>query len=71
MYKIENDSIPNTRRPWRKYDFDIMEVGQSILVPTGQKWKSAASCAYEYGKRAKKKFSIIKTKDGMRIGRVL
>lgn len=40
---------------WRKYPFDLMEVGDSVVVPF-----SGVSAAHAFGKRHDKKFNISK-----------
>ena len=53
----------------RKYPLDIMEVGDSFLVPL-EKRASAASMCSKYRKASGKKFITRKVEGGFRVWRV-
>ena len=67
-FKIEKDiPIPPARRSSkRKYPFNKMQIGESILIEGDRKKLRKASCAAQvYGKRNSKKFiSRLLEKDG-------
>lgn len=54
---------------YRKYHFDLMEIGDSTWVE-GSRAESAKVCAIMYGKKAGKRFAVRNEGDGRRIWRV-
>lgn len=53
----------------RKYPFDRMEVGDSVVICT-ENAISAKVCANQYGKRAGKQFATRVEGEGIRVWRI-
>ena len=70
MFEIEkNVPIPPPRAAHRKYNFDQMEVGDSIFV-TGKSPNTVQTSARGFGERHKMRFTVRKLATGIRVWRI-
>lgn len=66
----KNIPVPSAKSFREKYPFKHMDVGDSVLIPAGARWKAAANAAWMVGYRDGKKFTSRSTPEGMRIWRI-
>lgn len=70
MIKIEkNIPIPSSSPKSSKYQFYEMEVGESFCCSIEFE-KSLRTQSYNFGTKVKRKFSVRKTNDGIRVWRI-